>query len=258
MSQESAQNIALLIDCDNARPDSIRGILDELAKHGSIHVRRAYGNWKREGGWEEKLHPFAILPVQQFAYTKGKNATDLAMAIDAMELLFTERIDGFALVTSDSDFTPLAMKIRAKGKSVYGFGEEKTPEPFVKACTRFFHTDHFAESTPGKPETPKPTRRSKKELRGDTELMNTLRSAIQSSEGEDGWAHLGRVGNFISNQSSLSTSNYGYGKWSDLIRATEYFEEDSSQPNQPRFRLRVAGKKVDGGGSNGTDPSTAS
>jgi uncharacterized protein (TIGR00288 family) len=253
MSHEPAQSIALLIDCDNARPDSIRGILDELARHGSIHVRRAYGNWKQGGGWEDKLHPFAILPVQQFAYTKGKNATDLAMAIDAMELLFTEKIDGFALVTSDSDFTPLAMKIRAKGKDVYGFGEEKTPEPFRKACTLFFLTDEFAEPTPERPDSRKPQRRTRNELKGDTELMNTLRSAVQISEGEDGWAFLGRIGQVIANQSSLSPSNYGFAKWSDLIRETGYFEEDSSQPNLPRFRMRRLAKKV-GEGDAGTLP----
>lgn len=242
MPNDSTRNIALLIDCDNARPDSIRGVLDELAKHGSIHVRRAYGNWKREGGWEDKLHPYAILPVQQFAYTKGKNATDLAMAIDAMELLFTESVDGFALVTSDCDFTPLAMKIRAKGKLVYGFGEEKTPAAFVNACSEFIRTENFVEASPENPEPKKTSRRTRSELRGDTELMNTLRTAIQSSEGDDGWAFLGKVGQFIANQSSLSPKNYGYAKWADLIRATEYFEEESKIPNQPHFRLKRPAK----------------
>jgi uncharacterized protein (TIGR00288 family) len=242
MPTDTTRNIALLIDCDNARPMAIRGILDELAKHGSIHVRRAYGNWKQAGGWEEKLHPFAILPVQQFPYTKGKNATDLAMAIDAMELLFTENVDGFALVTSDCDFTPLAMKIRAKGKDVYGFGEEKTPAAFVNACSLFIRTDDFAEPSPDNPEPKKATRRSRNELRGDTQLMNTLRSAIQSSEGDDGWAFLGKVGQFIANQSSLSPSNYGYSKWSDLIRATEAFEEEVRNQSHPHFRLKKSAK----------------
>lgn len=242
MANPDARSFALLIDCDNARPASIRGILDELARHGSIHVRRAYGNWKQGGGWEEKLHPFAILPVQQFPYTKGKNATDLAMAIDAMELLFTEDIDGFALVTSDCDFTPLAMKIRAKGKDVFGFGEEKTPAAFVNACSQFIRTDDFGEPTPDNPEPKKTSRRNRSELRGDTEVMNTLRTAIQSSEGDDGWASLGKIGQFIANQSSLSPKNYGYAKWGDLIRATEYFEEELRGQNQPHFRLKKSAK----------------
>jgi uncharacterized protein (TIGR00288 family) len=242
MSNDSTRNIALLIDCDNARPSAIRGVLDELAKHGSIHVRRAYGNWKQGGGWEEKLHPFAILPVQQFPYTKGKNATDLAMAIDAMELLFTESVDGFALVTSDCDFTPLAMKIRSKGKDVFGFGEEKTPQPFVNACSLFIRTDAFEEPGPGDHEPKKAVRLGKKELRGDTELMNALRTAIQSSEGEDGWAYLGKVGAFIANQSSLSPKNYGFAKWADLIRATEYFDEEVRNQNTPHFRLKKSAK----------------
>jgi len=238
MATPEALSIALLIDCDNARPASIRGILDELARHGSIHVRRAYGNWKLNSGWEEKLHPFAIQPVQQFPYTKGKNATDLAIAIDAMELLYTESVDAFALVTSDCDFTPLAMKIRTKGRKVFGFGENKTPEPFQNACSQFIRTDAFEELEPGEHEPKKPVRQGKKELRGDTELMNILRSAIQSSEGDDGWAFLGKVGAFIANQSSVSPKNYGYAKWSDLIRATEYFEEEVRNQNQPHFRLK--------------------
>lgn len=242
MATPDALSIALLIDCDNARPASIRGILDELARHGSIHVRRAYGNWKQNSGWEEMLHPFAILPVQQFPYTKGKNATDLAMAIDAMELLYTESVDAFALVTSDCDFTPLAMKIRAKGRKVFGFGEKKTPEPFQNACSQFIRTDAFEEPDPDEKDPKKPTRIGKKELRGDTELMNILRSAIQSSEGDDGWAFLGKVGAFIANQSSVSPKNYGYSKWSDLIRATEYFEEEIRNQNQPHFRLKRAAK----------------
>lgn len=242
MATPEALSIALLIDCDNARPASIRGILDELARHGSIHVRRAYGNWKQNSGWEEKLHPFAIQPVQQFPYTKGKNATDLAMAIDAMELLYTESVDAFALVTSDCDFTPLAMKIRAKGRKVFGFGESKTPEPFQNACSQFIRTDAFEELEPGEHEPKKPVRLGKKELRGDTELMNILRSAIQSSEGDDGWAFLGKVGAFIANQSSVSPKNYGYAKWSDLIRATEYFEEEVRNQNQPHFRLKRSAK----------------
>lgn len=173
----SHAHVALLIDCENANRSSIDGILSELAQRGTINIRRAYGNWKHQAGWEEKLHPFGIQPIQQFAYTKGKNAIDMCMAIDAMELLFTEKIDAIALVTSDSDFTPLVLRLLAKGKVVIGLGESKTPDPFKKACSIFIHTDNFREPTPEHPDPSKSTRKSRNELRGDTELMNVLRAA---------------------------------------------------------------------------------
>lgn len=235
-------NVALLIDCENANPESLEGILSELAEKGAINIRRAYGNWKNQPGWEEKLHPFAIQPVQQFAYTKGKNAVDMCMAIDAMDLLFTGSIDVFALVTSDSDFTPLVPKLLAKGKQVIGFGESKTPEPFKKACSLFIHTDGF-----GKPsdESPAPsgggTRWPRNDLRGDTELSNLLRAAVEAMKGEDGAAQMTRIGQYIANNSSLSPKNYGYARWSDLMRATEYFEETVGENHQPSFRSKKAG-----------------
>jgi len=228
-------NIALLIDCENAKPDSIDGILAELAEKGTINIRRAYGNWKKEAGWERKLHPFAIQPIQQFAYTKGKNAIDMCMAIDAMDLLYTETIECFALVTSDSDFTPLVGKLISKGKSVIGFGESKTPEPFVNACSLFIHTDDFKEPSADNPLPSRSTRKTRNELRRDTVLMSTLRTAIESVKGESGFAPMTRIGQYISNQSSLSSKNYGYARWTDLIRATDYFEEHATENNQVGF-----------------------
>ena len=237
-ASERLMHIALLIDCENAKADSIDGILSELAERGTINVRRAYGDWKRQGGWEEKLHPFAIQPIQQFAYTKGKNAVDMCMAIEAMDLLYTEKVDCFALVTSDCDFTPLVLKLLSKGKSVIGFGESKTPEPFKKACSVFIHTDNFKEASAEDPLPAKGMRKSKNELRGDTELMNALRAAIEAMKGENGFAPMSRVGQYISNHSSLSPKNYGFSRWSDLIRATEYFEETSTEGNHPAFASR--------------------
>ena len=234
-------NVALLIDCENANPESIEGILGELAEKGAINIRRAYGNWKNQAAWEEKLHPFAIQPVQQFAYTKGKNAVDMCMAIDAMDLHFTESIDVFALVTSDSDFTPLVLKLLAKGKQVIGFGESKTPEPFKKACSLFIHTDGFGRPSDESRGPSGGERRSRNELRGDTELSNLLRSAVEAMKGEDGWASMGRIGHYIANNSSLSSKNYGYARWSDLMRATEYFEETSGDNHQPSFRNKRTG-----------------
>ena len=237
-------NIALLIDCENAKAESIEGILSELAEKGVTNIRRAYGNWQNQTAWVPKLHPFAIQPVQQFAYTKGKNAVDMCMAIDAMDLLFTEKIDMFALVTSDSDFTPLVLKLLAKGKAVIGFGESKTPEPFKKACSVFVHTDGLRNADEASTPTVGSPRQSKNELRGDTELMNVLRSAVEGMKSESGYAPIARIGQYISNHSSLSQKNYGYARWSDLIRATEYFEEVPGENQQPSFKTRSRGKQA--------------
>lgn len=232
-------NIALLIDCENASPKAIHGILSELAEKGVVNIRRAYGNWKKEAGWEEKLHPLAIQPIQQFAYTSGKNAADMSMAIDAMDLLYTETIDCYALVTSDSDFTPLVMKLLSKGKQVIGFGESKTPEPFKRACSLFIHTDEFREPTEENPVSQNRLKKTRNQLRGDTELMNALREAVDSTQDEDGWSSMQRIGTYITNHSSLSSRNYGYARWTDLIRATEYFEAVARE-NHSFFRPKAA------------------
>ena len=239
MTTNSQSNIALLIDCENASPKSIHGILSELAEKGTVNIRRAYGDWKRQAGWEEKLHPFAILPVQQFTYTSGKNASDMSMAIDAMELVFTEPVDCFALVTSDSDFTPLVMKLLSKGKHVIGFGESKTPDAFRKACSVFILTDDFQEPSADNAAQPAALRKSRKELRGDTELMNALREAVSRSAEDDGWSPAQKIGTYVTNQSSLSSKNYGYAKWTDLIRATEYFDTELRESKHPFFRAKV-------------------
>ena len=225
---EQERKIALLIDCDNANYHAIEGVLNELAKYGVTNIRRAYGNWKSSHlkGWEEQLHPFAIQPIQQFAYTSGKNATDAAMIIDAIDLLYTQQLDAFALMTSDSDFTPLVMRILTSGLKVYGFGEKKTPQPFVNACSQFIYTENLevTEDEPEKiPEVRKDMKKSRNELRGDARLVNLLRNAAEQTAEEDGWSHLGRIGQYISNNTSFSPVNYGYKKLSDLIRVSELF-----------------------------------
>ena len=165
--------IALLIDCDNVSYKSIEGVLEELAKYGTVNVRHAHGNWNSTNlsGWIEKLHPNAIRPIQQFAYTTGKNATDAAMIIDAMDLLYSKTVDAFALMTSDSDFTPLVMRILESGMHVYGFGEKKTPLPFVHACSQFIYTENWQSEAEEKTERQAGVeKRSRNELRGDTAL----------------------------------------------------------------------------------------
>jgi len=235
------QNIALLIDCDNVSHNGIAGVLSELAKYGIINIRRAYGNWKSKqlNGWEEKLHPFAIKPIQQFPYTQGKNATDAAMIIDAMDLLYEKQIDAFALMTSDSDFTPLVMRILSSGLKVYGFGEKKTPSPFVNACSQFIFTENLEDNSTENEEsghdTGRATKASRNELRGDGSLVKLLRNAVEQTAEEDGWAHLGRVGQYISNNTSFSPINYGYKKLSDIIRVSDLFKIEMRMNNSVMY-----------------------
>ncbi|AZR42003.1 NYN domain-containing protein [Marinobacter salarius] len=226
--------IALLIDCDNVSHQSAEGVLQELAKYGAVNVRHAHGNWNgpQLSGWIEKLHSNAIRPVQQFAYTTGKNATDASMIIDAMDLLYSGNVDAFALMTSDSDFTPLVTRILEAGLPVFGFGERKTPMPFVNACSQFIYTENLREdpeeadnaSNGGAPKSTVETKWGRNKLRGDTVLVRTLRTAVGQTADDDGWAHLGEVGKYISNNSSFSPVNYGYKKLSELVRASELFE----------------------------------
>ena len=239
MAQES--KIALLIDCDNVSHKSIEGVIDELSKYGKVNIRNAYGNWKSESmkGWEGKLHPHAIKPIQQFVYTTGKNATDAAMIIDAMDLLYTQKLDGFALMTSDSDFTPLVMRLLANGLTVYGFGEKKTPSPFVNACSQFIYTENLEkdenENEEEKHHEANNQKKSRNELRGDAALVKLLRNAVEQTANEDGWSHLGRVGQYISNNTSFSPVNYGYKKLGDLIRVSDLFDIQMRHDNSVMY-----------------------
>ena len=242
----SQPRIALLIDADNAPAELIDEILTELSTLGVINIRRAYGNWTKAAlqGWQTRLLDFAIRPMQQFDYSKRKNASDMAMTVDAMELLYTERPDAFGIVSSDADFTPLVMHLRAKGAAVYGFGAAQTPLPFVNACSRFLYLEALAEAhaadeagavsadTPGvrtaeRASAPAPAHRVRvptSKLRQDTALMNLLRDAVHAVADEAGWARVGAVGTQISNKASFDPRNYGYATLSKLLAATEAFE----------------------------------
>ncbi|RYU15609.1 NYN domain-containing protein [Nocardioides iriomotensis] len=221
---ERERRIALLIDADNAPAAKIDVILAEVARHGAANVRRAYGNWASPGlkSWEAVLHEYAIRPVQQYAYSKGKNASDMAMVIDGMDLLYAGKLDAFAIVSSDADFTPLVMRILTEGLKVYGYGEKKTPQPFVNACSQFTYVEGLGEQ----PETTDSTavRTPTKKLRGDARLVQMLRNAVEGAAGDDGWAHLSAVRNQIGNQASLDPRNFGYRKLSDLIEAIDMFD----------------------------------
>jgi hypothetical protein len=225
---EGNSSLAVLIDADNANPAIIEGLLAEVAKLGVASVKRIYGDWTTPnlGQWKFVLLEHSIQPIQQFRYTTGKNATDSAMIIDAMDLLYAGHFAGFCLVSSDSDFTRLAARIRESGRRVYGFGEMKTPRAFVSACDRFIYTEVFAKKPEGEQEVALVSR-SPKELRGDTKLLNLLRAAIDASSDDSGWTRLGPVGNFISKTANdFDPRNYGFAKPNELIAAVGLFELD--------------------------------
>jgi uncharacterized LabA/DUF88 family protein len=225
---DDRMRIALLIDADNAPAAKIDVVLAELARHGIANVRRAYGNWKSPNlqKWEAALHPNAIQPMQQFAYSTGKNASDMAMVVDAMDLLHSGRFDAFAIVSSDADFTPLVMRLRAQNMRVFGFGEKKAPEPFVNACSTFLFLEKIgSESENADPATPNRTRpKTTSELLMNETLMRLLRNSVDAAKSDDGWSFLGAVGSHISNQTSIDARNYGYPNLSSMIEATGEFE----------------------------------
>jgi uncharacterized LabA/DUF88 family protein len=228
---ESNSSLAVLIDADNANPSIIEGLLAEIAKLGVASVKRIYGDWTTPnlGQWKQVLLEHSIQPIQQFRYTTGKNATDSAMIIDAMDLLYAGHASGFCLVSSDSDFTKLATRIRESGRRVFGFGEMKTPKPFVSACDRFIYTEVFAKKQEDQQEsTIKP--RTTKELRGDTTLTNLIRSSIDACSDEAGWSQLGPMGSFISKTANdFDPRNYGFSKLSELVTAIGLFEVERKE-----------------------------
>ena len=223
-------SIALLIDADNAPASKIGDILNDLASYGECNIRRAYGNWTKPelSGWTKELHDAAIRPIQQFDLTSHKNASDMALAIDAVELLHSAGPEAFAIVSSDSDFTPLVHYLREKGAAVYGYGRGKTPAPFQSACTKFTVLEQLGqdESDDASDDT-RPTRVPTAELKRNSALVRLLRNAIKSAaeeSGEDGWATVQKAGEKIRNQSSLDWRNYGYASLTKLLTATELFE----------------------------------
>ena len=241
-SNPPQKRLALLIDGDNAQPCAMKGVMAEAARHGIADVRRIYGDWTtpQSARWKAILAEHSIQPVQQFRYTTGKNATDCAMIIEAIDLLYTRRFDGFCLVSSDSDFSRLAVRLREDGRFVLGFGEQKTPAAFRSACSRFILTetlrDRVKEKATGDAITANPAAPANqptvavsapagKLLKGDTKLVNLLRSAVEAASDADGWSHLGVVGLNLRRESpDFKSSNYGFKKLGDLIIAVSLFE----------------------------------
>lgn len=239
-----AQRLAVLIDADNSQPSIIEGLMAEIAKYGAATVKRIYGDWTnpRLRGWKDRLLSYAIQPIQQFSYTFGKNATDSAMIIDAMDLLYSEKLDGFCIVSSDSDFTRLASRIREAGLTVYGFGEKKTPKPFVAACDKFIFTEILRQD-----EALFPAARNAADLQDEVHLVNLLRSAVEDSADECSWAYLGNVGkNIIKKAPEFDPRNYGFAKLAELIRAFDLFEVDErSFENAPGTSVYIRYRRQD-------------
>jgi hypothetical protein len=217
---EPVGNVALLIDADNASPDSLDAVLTVLAELGTVNIRRAYGNWSKTSlkGWAAMTHLYAIEPHQQFDVTKGKSATDMRMVIDAMDLLYGGRVTGFGIMSSDSDFMPLAMRLRQDGLPVYGFGTAKTPESFRQACTRFIDVSALAEAEQddGQVASAAPE--------VDAQVVELLGTAWKSAKRDDqGFAKPSEVGQLAGNRSSFDTRNYRYKRLSDLIQKLPNF-----------------------------------
>ncbi|MCL2138659.1 MAG: NYN domain-containing protein [Treponema sp.] len=232
----SQAKLAVLIDADNTQPGIIEGLLDEIAKYGIASVKRIYGDWTNTNlrSWKDRLLEFAIQPIQQFSYTVGKNATDSAMIIDAMDLLYTEKLDGFCIVSSDSDFTRLAARLRESGRTVYGFGQKKTPRAFVSVCDKFIYTEILMDvHEEADDEESKISVKKKKDFKVDRKLLKLLRETVDDIAEESGWAYLAGVGSKVNNRSAdFDPRNYGFKKLADMVRAIPQFEtEERPQAN---------------------------
>jgi len=242
--------LAVLIDADNAQPSTIKALLAEVSRYGTASIKRIYGDWTsdRLKGWKTVLNIYAVQPIQQFAYTNGKNATDAALIIDAMDLLHSGQLNGFCLVSSDSDFTRLATRIREAGLVVYGFGERKTPTPFVVACDKFVYTeilrdaetqnDDKAPSTVTDSHTPAAMPATDEAT--IPPLKPILSAAVTAAALDDGWAHLGQIGHLlVKNHSSFDPRNYGFQKLGELVRNQSYLEVKEAQPNTKSATIQL-------------------
>ncbi|MCF7734305.1 MAG: NYN domain-containing protein [Akkermansiaceae bacterium] len=218
MANHSTDKLAVLIDADNAQASIIRELLKEVSRYGTANIKRAYGDWTTPNlkGWKEVLHEMAIQPIQQFSYTSGKNATDSSMIIDAMDLLHIGHLDGFCLVSSDSDFTRLATRIREAGLTVFGFGQRKTPQAFVAACDKFIYTEILE---------PQPEADTGVAQIDSEPIEAMIRTAITATAKDNGWAPLSAVGGMlVKNSPSFDSRNYGFSKLGELVRNQAYLE----------------------------------
>ena len=253
--KEEQNNIAMFIDSDNVSAKYIKSIFEDLSQHGTVNIRRAYGNWKDTKllGWEKVLQTYNIKPIQQFAYTKGKNATDIAMIIDIMDILFTKNLEAIVLITSDSDFTPIVTRILSDGLTVYGYGEEKTPMPFVNACSQFIYVERLSvfedEGTKESKEnnldanddSPVSNYVGKNyNIRKDFKLINFLKRVVEKTSDEQGWADVKDVSSHIRQNYSFSQVNYGFQKMGELMKAVAVFEMEYVGDRKTQLMVRTS------------------
>ncbi|NDV93885.1 NYN domain-containing protein [Dysgonomonas sp. 521] len=243
MREKRDLNLAVLIDADNVPYSNIKGMLDEIAKIGVPTIKRIYGDWTKPtvSGWKQPLLEHAITPIQQYSYTTGKNATDSAMIIDAMDILHSGKVDGFCLVSSDSDFTRLAVRLRESGMQVIGIGEKKTPSPFIVACDKFIYIEIIGDSD-DQQDTPASTAKKDKEKNIEPvnkKLINLLKSTVRDLADDDGWAYLGDIGNLvIKKRPDFDPRNYGFSKLTALVKSQKkYFEIDERKTEKGHSQL---------------------
>ena len=240
--------LAVLIDSDNTSYKHAKDVLEEIAKYGTPTIKRAYGDWTTQQlvGWKDQMLRNAIQPIQQFAYTTGKNSTDSALIIDAMDLLYAGNVEGFVIVSSDSDFTRLATRLRESGMTVYGLGRRKTPEAFVSACDRFIYLDLLSQE----PEPPaKTASKGEEPAAPPPNLKQVLSTAISSTSKDDGWSNLGEVGSYlVKSHAAFDPRDYGHSKLGELVRAESYVEVKEEQgptgPNQLWVRLKPTARRT--------------
>ncbi len=235
MREENDLKLAVLIDADNIPYSNIKGMLNEIAKFGIPTIKRIYGDWTKPtvSGWKPALLKHAITPIQQYSYTTGKNATDSAMIIDAMDILHSEKVDGFCIVSSDSDFTRLAIRLRESGMMVIGIGEKKTPQPFIVACNKFIYIEIIGALAIPK-QTPKTTTTSDRKTEIDVidnKFIQLLKSSIEDMADDDGWAFLAAVGALLNKKKpDFDPRNYGFSKLTPLIKSlSKYFTVDERE-----------------------------
>ena len=234
--------LAVLIDGDNIPSAYVKEMMEEIAKYGNPTIKRIYGDWTNPklSKWKNVLLENAITPIQQYGYTTGKNATDSAMIIDAMDILYSEKVDGFCLVSSDSDFTRLATRLREAGMNVIGIGEKKTPEPFIVACDKFIYIEILKDqSEESESELPKSTSSQKPNIDNITpKVIRLISSTISDLADDDGWAFLGDVGNLLQKkQPNFDSRNYGFQKLTPLIKSIKQFEIEQRESPKGRFKL---------------------
>lgn len=253
--KEQQNNIAMFIDCDNVSAKYIESIFEDLSQYGTVNIRRAYGDWKDKKlyGWENILQDYNIKPIQQFAYTKGKNATDIAMIIDIMDILYTKELEAIVLITSDSDFTPIVTRILSDGLTVYGYGEEKTPMAFVNACSQFIYVEKLSglkngvdiENSSKSDNQHAVTEAVTKyvgnnyDIRKDFKLINLIKQGVEVTSDEQGWADVKDVSMYIRKNSSFSQINYGFKKMGDLIKSLELFDMEYVGERKTQLMIRI-------------------